>query len=66
MKIGVWQRPNSSDYKKWTSCKNGTIWVIANKYAGKLGIITFKFNQKRSRIILLPFSLNCYTIVEYN
>lgn len=39
MRYGAGERPNSSGYKTWTSCKNGTNWVIANKYAGKLGIV---------------------------
>ena len=39
MRYGAGEKPNSSGYKTWTSCKNGTNWVIANKYAGKLSII---------------------------
>lgn len=39
MRYGAGERPNSSGYRTWTSCKNATNWVIANKYAGKLGII---------------------------
>ncbi len=39
MRYCAGERPNSSGYKTWTSCKNGTNWVIANKYAGKLGIV---------------------------
>ncbi|TAN67946.1 SdpI family protein [Paraclostridium sordellii 8483] len=39
MKYGAGEIPSSSGYKTWTSCKNGTNWVIANKYAGKLSIV---------------------------
>ncbi len=39
MRYGAGERPNPLGYKTWSSCKNGTNWVIANKYAGKLGII---------------------------
>ena len=39
MRYGTGERPNSLGYKTWSSCKDSTNWIIANKYAGKLSII---------------------------
>lgn len=39
MRYGAGEKPNSLGYKTWTSRKNSSNWVIANKYAGKLSII---------------------------
>lgn len=39
MRYGAGEKNNPLGYKTWTSCKNGTNWAIANKYAGKLSII---------------------------
>lgn len=38
IRYGTGEKPNPLGYKTLASCKNGTNWVIANRYAGKLSI----------------------------